>query len=147
MKIIDSSKNRTFDKLAVGDVFTVNNCTGYYMRITNHMDSNDRLVNAVSLEYGNSFYFLGDTIVKKIDATLVIGAVPVIENQVVAKEENETKEESEAERLKKTTLAEIVEYCYSAQGKSCKGCPIYNYCSDVAIVTTFVNNLYTLFNE
>lgn len=146
MKIIDSSKSRTFDKLAVGDVFTVNNCTGYYMRITNHMDSNDRLVNAVSLEYGNSFYFLGDTIVKKIDATLVIGAVPVIENQVITKEENETKEESEAEKLKKMTLAEIAEHCHNRIDISCVGCPIYSKCYDNDVPLTF-DNLYILFNE
>lgn len=146
MKIIDSSKSRTFDKLAVGDVFTVNNCTGYYMRITNHMDSNDRLVNAVSLEYGNSFYFLGDTIVKKNDATLVIGAIPVIENQVIIKEENETEEESEAEKLKKMTLAEIAKCCYSRKGMSCVECPIYPECNDNDVPKTF-ENLLTLFNK
>lgn len=146
MRIIDSSKNRTFDKLAVGDVFTVNNCTGYYMRITNHMNSNDQLVNAISLEYGNSFYFLGDTVIKKVDATLVIGTVPVIENQTVTKEENKTEEENETEKLKKMTLAEIAECCHGKINEPCKDCPIYSECIDNDVPETF-ENLHTLFNK
>lgn len=146
MRIIDNSKSRTFDKLAIGDVFTVNNYTGYYMRITNHMDSNDQLVKAISLEYSNSFYFLSDTIVKKVDATLVIGAVPVIENQTVTKEENKTEEENETEKLKKMTLEEIVERCHNSKDTPCKTCPIYPECVDDDVFNTF-DNLYTLFNK
>ena len=97
MKIIDNSKNCTLDKLAIGDVFALNDGAGCYMRIANHIDSNDYMVNAINLEYGNDAYFPSGTIVKKIDATLVIGTVPVIENQVVAEKKNETEEESEIE--------------------------------------------------
>lgn len=147
MKIIDNSKKCTFSELAVGDVFAFNNNIGYYMRIGNHTNHNGYHVNAINLEYGTDFDCSSESIVKKVDATLVIGTVPVVENLIVTEEENETKEESEIEKLKKTTLAEIAEYCRGAQNKPCQGCPIYKYCIDTDIVKTFAENLYDYFNK
>lgn len=147
MNIIDNSKSRTFDKLAVGDVFTVNNYTGYYMRIAIHMDSNDRIVNAISLEYGSSFCFSNETMIKKVDATLVIGTVPVVTNQVVTKEKSETKEENEIEKLKKMTLEEIAKCCHNTEHTPCKNCPIYPECTNTVDVIETFENLHTLFNK
>lgn len=146
MKVIDNSKSRTFDELVVGDVFTVNNGVGYYMRIANHTNPYDYPINAINLEYGTTSHFSDGIIVKKIDATLVIGTVPVVENQVNTKEESETKEENETEKLKKMTLAEIAEHCYNRKNKSCVDCPIYSECDDYDVPKTF-ENLYTILNK
>lgn len=146
MKVIDNSENYTFNKLAVGDVFTVNNNTWHYIYIGNYTNFDDYSVNAISLEYGIGVYIPNETIVKKVDATLVIGAVPVVENQVITKEENETKEESETEKLKKMTLVEMAEHCYSRKNKACADCPIYSECDDYDVPKTF-ENLYAILNE
>lgn len=146
MKIFDNSENCTFDELAVGDVFTINNSTWYYIRILNYTNSNGYTVNAINLEYGSGYYFPSETIIKKVDATLVIGTVPIVTNQVITKEENETKEESETEKLKKMTLEEIVERCHNSKDTPCKTCPIYPECVDDDVFNTF-DNLYTLFNK
>lgn len=147
MKIIDNS-NPTFGNLIIGDVFTPNDSLEYYMRINNHTNSANRAVNAINLEYGYDAYFLDESIVKKIDATLVIGVTFCNKklNTYITEEESETKEESKIEKLKKMTLVEMAEHCYSRKNKACANCPIYSECDDYDVPKTF-ENLYAILNE